>query len=263
MMPRWFMLTMAMIVTLVSACSTASETPIPTVISNPAPTSVSENPTEAPTLVPSATIIVPTAFMTPTPIPITPSETPILVEPLAGVESVPPLTIELPENWQLGYDTLIYQEFDELTYLPFALYTGEVTGGFGTIVLLWNYRNITTGNPLSNEFGQTDVWVDALRLLRVAIFENACNFGTAPRDDSYQVGGRFATGSLYSVVDCPDLPDTRGWFVALEVDGMNFAFYMYTDPIEAMDGNAPLEMQAILDTIQFDVASFQAVTPQP
>ena len=81
----------------------------------------------------------------------------------------------------------------------------------------------------------------------------------------------------FSAVDCPfEQPDTRGWFASLNVDGLNFAFYSYVDPIQPAGSLAEIELQAIIDTLVFDVeaititaAEFQAtnqalaLTPSP
>ncbi|MEO8395709.1 MAG: hypothetical protein ABI700_22130, partial [Chloroflexota bacterium] len=64
-------------------------------------------------------------------------------------------------------------------------------------------------------------------------------------------GGLQAIGTQFAAVKCPQLPDTRGWFAGLRQFEINFVFYVYTDPIAAMDGSAPNELQAILDTVQF------------
>jgi hypothetical protein len=51
-------------------------------------------------------------------------------------------------------------------------------------------------------------------------------------------------------VECPQLPDTRGWFVGLSAEGLNYVFYLFSDPIGAMD-TGQSELQAILDTLVF------------
>jgi hypothetical protein len=209
--------------------------------------------TDVPTLVPTATtFIMPTAEPSLTPIPTTPTATSVQIDPLLGVEQAPPYSLTLPESWQFAYDTLVLEELGELVYQPFAVYQGDVTNGRGTIVVLWDYRSVTTGNPLSPDYGNADGWIDGLRLLRTVVLENTCNFGTAPRRDDYTVGGLPAVGTQFSAVDCPELPDTRGWFAALTANDTKYIFYMYTEPINAMDGQAPFDMQAILDSITFE-----------
>ncbi len=218
-------------------------------------------PTATPTLVPTFTPYVrPTLPPTNTPVPTPaqpPTVTPVLVEPLTGVAVEPPLDMPLPEGWAFGFDTMLFQEVGDLTYVPIALYKGAVTGGTGTIVLIWNFRSITTGNPLSAAYGQPNLWVDGLRLLRALVFDPRCNIGTAAQQ-RYTVGGKDAVGTQFAAVDCPDAPDTKGWFAGLTVDDVNFVFYVYTDPITAMDGVAKQELQAVLDGVVFRVADLRA-----
>jgi hypothetical protein len=134
--------------------------------------------------------------------------------------------------------------------VPFAFYQGPVTGGVGTIVLLWGFPNLVRANVPPGSDVQPDVWIDATRLLRLAIFEEGCNVGTDLRRN-YSVGGMQAVGTQFAAVDCPELGDTRGWFAALRQFNVNFVFYIYTEPITAMDGAAQGELQAILDSVQF------------
>ncbi len=214
-------------------------------------------PSDVPTITPVVFPTLPAQF-TPTPslaLNITPSSTPILVEPLVGIEVEPPVRLSLPEGWRYGYDTILFRELGEVTSLPIALYQGDVTGGKGTIILVWNFRSVTTGNPFSSEYGRTNLWIDGLRLLRALVFDAQCNIGTEPQKE-YRVGTLLAVGTSFAAVDCADTPNTRGWFAGLEVENVNFAFYMYTDPITAMDGEAQNELKAILDTAIFDFSQF-------
>lgn len=225
-----------------SACGGAPA-PTPTPSLTPSPVA-SETPYMRPTLPPTWTPAV-----SPTPEP-APSETPVVLNPLTGVAVLPPLTLSLPPEWGEGYDTVLFEEFNDLAYVPIALYQGPVTGGTGTIVLVWNFRSIMAVEALGAGI-QANLWLDGLRLLRLLVFDSACNIGTAPERD-YSVGGLPARGAQFSAVDCPnDLPDTRGWFATLAYGGFNFAFYLYTDPIEAMSGSAAFELQAILDSVRF------------
>jgi protein-disulfide isomerase len=176
----------------------------------------------------------------------------VTIEPLLGERIEPPLTIALPPGWQRGYDTLVMNDVDVLVRtIPLAVYTGPVTGGQGTIVLLWGFPNLVAGNPLAGEAIQPDLWADGLRLLRLAIIEQGCNIGTDMRLN-YSIGGLAAAGTQFSAVDCPELADTRGWFAGLRQGGINFVFYMFTEPIGAMT-TAETELQAILDSVQFTV----------
>jgi hypothetical protein len=74
----------------------------------------------------------------------------------------------------------------------------------------------------------------------------------------YNVGGLTAIGTQFAAVDCPELPDTRGWFAGLRQYNLNYIFYVYTGPISAMD-TAEAELQSILNTVLFSVPP----TPDP
>lgn len=214
-------------------------------------------PSEQPTLPPTATLpplpsatpfILPTALPSDTPPPITPSATPLLVEPFAGEGIPPPLSITLPEGWHTHLDTVLYQDVAGIIKQPLAIFFGPVTGGSGSIVVLWDYIGVTTGNPFDPAYGQENLWIDGLRLLRLLVVEIGCNIGT-DRQRSYTVGGLPAVGTQWSAVDCPQgMADTRGWFAGVDYNNTKVLFYMYTDPITAMD-TAKDELQAILDTV--------------
>lgn len=172
----------------------------------------------------------------------------------------PPITIDLPADWQITLnDTLLLRDIDALRPVPYTVYKGPVTGGIGTIVLLWGFPNITTGNPMEAELGIAtpvpNLWTDGLRLLRLAIVETGCNVGTDLQRE-YPIGGMIGTGTLWTAVDCPETPPTRGWFVGTQQHKLNFVFYVYIDPInlnELTDDErrARQEIQAILDTVTF------------
>ncbi|MBZ0298753.1 MAG: hypothetical protein K8J31_03385 [Anaerolineae bacterium] len=224
----------------------------------------------------------PTPTLTPTPVPsstptLPPSETPIpSVTPIPeateellptleipahvgeGVE--PPFRVTLPDNWQHGYDTLTLPDVDAvLRAIPLVVYQGPVTGGTGTIVVLWGFPNIIASSPLILPGTPTpapDLWSDGLRLFRTTMVDQGCNAGT-DLERPYSVGGRTGRGTKFAIVDCPDTPDTRGWFVGVQEGGLNFVFYVYTEPIEAMD-TADTELQAILDSVEFHVDETQA-----
>ncbi|MDZ4766582.1 MAG: thioredoxin domain-containing protein [Chloroflexota bacterium] len=186
-----------------------------------------------------------------------------VVEPLTGEQIAPPIALTLPDGWGYAYDALILQDIDGLRSIPFAVYQGAVTDGTGTIVLLWGFPSLVSVDPLT---GNTDagappsVWTDALRLLRLAIIEQGCNVGTDLRRE-YSIGGLAATGTQFSAVDCPELPDARGWFAGLQQVNLNFVFYAFTTPIEALDGAAADELQAVLDSVTFQPLSTIEITP--
>ena len=173
----------------------------------------------------------------------------ITVEPLLGQRIPPPLTIELPRGWRVGHDTLLLDDIDALRNIPFSVYTGPVTGGTGTIVLLWAFPNVVAGNPLIGDAVTPDLYLDGTRLLRLAILEESCNIGTDLRRE-YSIGGLVAIGTQFAAVDCAELPNTRGWFAGLQQFNLNFVFYVFTDPIDAID-TAEDELQVILDSVRF------------
>jgi hypothetical protein len=182
-----------------------------------------------------------------------PSETPIVitVEPLLGQSFEPPVDITLPDGWLVGYDTLLLTDVDAMRPVPLVVWTGPVSGGSGTIILLWGFASLIAGNPLEAQVATPtpDLWADGLRLLRLAVIEQGCNIGTDLRRD-YRIGLLPAVGTQFSAVDCPTTSDTRGWFAGVNESGFNYVFYVYTDPIDAMT-QAGEELQAILDTVRF------------
>ncbi len=200
-----------------------------------------------------------TAVVTATP---PPTQTPIVVTlpALAGERIPPPLDITLPDNWRtVGYDVLIVSDVDTIRGLPLAVYQGPVTGGLGTIVVLWGFPNIGDPFPDGAATAAPDVWSDALRLLRLAVLEQGCNVGTDAQR-SYRVGLLAAVGTPFSAVDCPELPNTRGWFAGLQERGLNFVFYAYVEGQQLVDpqqvtafNTAAREMQAVLDTVRFRI----------
>lgn len=203
---------------------------------------------------------------TPTaPSPILPTATPtqdvVSLNPLLGMRTRPPFEIDLPEDWQLALrDTFAYRDIIEdgdgtLETVPIDVYTGPLSNGAqGWIVMLWGYDSVAPFSPMQPQGDPVrTAWLDGLRLLQFVVFDVRCNFGTAPQRE-YSVGGLPAVGTTFSAVDCPEAsPDTRGWFALLEVDGLDFAFYAYADPIQPAESSFEFELQDILDTVVFDV----------
>jgi protein-disulfide isomerase len=185
----------------------------------------------------------------------------IVLEPLVGEPIPPPLTLQLPDGWGFAYDVLRLEDIDGIRTIPFAVYQGEVTGGIGTIVLLWGFPQLVSTNPQVSSATEPNIWADALRLLRLAIIEDGCNIGTDLRR-AYSIGGLAAVGTEFAAVDCPQLPDTRGWFAGLLHENLNFVFFVFTDPIDAID-SAESELQAILDTVQFRPIEFVPTQAAP
>ncbi len=188
---------------------------------------------------------------------LTPAPTVVTVDlqTLAGEQIPPPIDIDLPPDWEFAYDTYLMRDIDGVRTVPFAIYRGPVEGGTGSIVLMWGFPNITRSNPLEAEFGLTtstpepNLWTDGLRLLRLAVLDQTCNIGTDAQR-TYSIGDAIGEGTSFAAVDCGDAPDTRGWFVGTQQFQLNFAFFMYTHPIEAMDSARP-QIQAVLDTVRF------------
>ncbi|MCA9913146.1 MAG: hypothetical protein KC496_07345 [Anaerolineae bacterium] len=221
-----------------AACSSepqaapASVTPVPTA-------TVYTRPTLPPVATPDATAqaALPTA---------TPTIT--LLDPLVDVEMPPPLDISVPEGWGAAYRNLVSNEIADIGVLPFAGCGGPVTGGEARIVVLWDFASLASATSQT-----TSLYIDGLRLLRQHIVEPQCNISTA-EERNYSVAGQAAIGTVFSAVDCPDdLPDTRGWFAGINASGVNFLFYVYTEPMTAIPGPAEDELQAILDSVVFHV----------
>jgi hypothetical protein len=206
--------------------------------------------------------LVPTSTNTPIPPTVDPEATPdpeataevteepiqLVIEPVEGSGIEPPLEMDLPEDWLVGHSTILFQDIDRYPLLPFSLYTGPVTGGQGFIVVLWGF------SASAGLDGQFDLYRDGLRLLRLALLEPGCNLGTNPDlEMAFPIGELEGLGTLFTAIDCPTEPDTRGWYAVLRHDSINFAFFVYTEPLDIIDGPAEDELQAILDTVEFDV----------
>ncbi|MEO8611462.1 MAG: hypothetical protein ABI690_26425 [Chloroflexota bacterium] len=195
------------------------------------------------------------------------TETPIVVTlpALAGQKIDPPLTVNLPTDWKIVLtDVQVLQDVDSnIRGFPFQVYSGPVTGGTGTIVLYWGFPNLTDAASAVQDASGTvvapDLWSDGLRILNLAVVEQGCTVGTDLKR-SYRVGLLSGTGTQFSAVKCPQLPDTRGWFAGVQEKGLNFVFYVYVEGAQVMDNTnldafraASDQLQAILDTVQFHV----------
>lgn len=237
-----YLITLIFISLFLSACG---GTPPPTAGVLP---SLTPEATLVPTLQPSP---LPTLQASVTPEPdTTPTETPVVVDALLDEEVPPPLTMNLPEGWQEGSGARLFNDIGDLRVVPFGFYTGPVTGGQGFIVVLWDFPNATSGNPFLADGTDPDLYVDGLRLLRLLILEKDCVIGTDLKME-YSISGRPASGTQFSTSDCPEIQNTRGWFAGLFEQNVPFMFYVYTEPLSAMDGVAQVELQQILDSVQF------------
>lgn len=217
-------------------------------------------PTPTLTLVPTSTA---TTAPTVTPLP---SETPtpdVTEEPTVVLEipqlieegTEPPFDMTLPEGWTSDYFIYTVPDVD-VTLRPVQLtaYQGPVAGGTGHIVVLWGFPNFIGGSPFvapGTPMPAPDLWLDGLRLFRTTLVDRGCNSGT-DLQRTYTVGEREGSGTQFAIVDCPQSADTRGWFVALQEQGLNLVFFMYAEPIAVMD-SAQDELQAILDSVRFHV----------
>jgi hypothetical protein len=266
-----------------------SFTPVATLVDSPTPDSqalIATLTALAPTATPPATWT-PSAGIT-----LTATETPVVItiEPLTGQRIEPPIDITLPAGWEtVGYDVMILEDMRELRPVPLAVWRGPVTGGMGTLVLLWGFPNFINTlppdgspapmmlDPSSGELvfppGATpvfDLWSDGLRLLRAAVLEEGCNISTDLRRP-YTVGGREGTGTIFSAVDCPDpvtSPPTRGYFAGVREKDLNFIFYAYFEGAAVMDNQnleayyrASEETQAIIAGVRFRVPDTVTATP--
>jgi hypothetical protein len=199
----------------------------------------------------------PNPSSSPTRIPLT--ATPVIVEPLMGLSIEPPMEMSIPDDWErVLLDTYIYYDImtdsdGQLETVPIAVYKGPVTGGEGWIVVLWGFDSIVTIDTTVEQYADRAAWLDGLRMLQFVVFDVRCNIGTAPLGE-YVVGEYSALGTTFTAADCPfGIPDTRGWFVSLDVQGLSFAFYVYMDPILSANSQAEADLQSILDTVEFNV----------
>lgn len=205
---------------------------------------------------------------------LTPTEAPLVITlpPTTGDKVPPPLEITLPQGWQAGYDAQVLADVEpnKFRVIPVAVYSGPVSGGTGSIIVYWGFPNLvtpTTDVMAAAAMGMTaqatvepDLWSDGVRLLRSAVIESDCNIGVDVRR-TYRLGLLSAEGTQWSAVSCKSgLPDTRGWFAGVQDSGVNFVFYVFTDPITAMDTSSG-ELQSILDTVRFRVDTLTLTPP--
>lgn len=231
------------------------QTPLPaspTMAISPSPASATIPPTSTPRFTPSASPdLASTALQAPTateilPSPtITPSLTP---EVLFTVGIAPPLTIDIPEGWQVAHLALPINNAYIQGNLPFSVYRGPLpSGGTGTIWLIWAFPNITSPS------GQLNLYADGVQLLRSLVFDGtSCNIGLGAEQRSYKIGDQDAIGTIFSAVDCEESGDIAGFFAALQVDGNNFAFFAGVEPVENVNAGSD-DLQAIFQTVQFEV----------
>jgi protein-disulfide isomerase len=185
----------------------------------------------------------------------------VQINPLIEGDLPTPIDIILPEGWGVSIDdAILVRDIDALRSVPLTLYRGPVPGGTGYIAMYWGFPSLVAGDPIAAELGGPtpvpNLVTDGRRLLRVSVVEAGCNVGTGPERTYTLAEGRTGTGVSWSAVDCPELPDTRGWFVSTTHESMNFVFYAYLDPIDPLgptpeEETARVMLQSILDSVRF------------
>ncbi len=231
--------------------------------------------TPLPSLTPSATLSLPTAAPIqtepPQPTPTspllaataTPSLMPSATPNLLRRGSPPPLTLDLPSDWRVGYQIVPVRVALEAYPMNVAVYRGALReGGIGTLIVLWGFPSIAppptlpplAGTPTAppdplSDFVSRALYSDGLRLLQGAVIDITCNVGTTGQTP-LSVAGRAGVGTYFSVTQCQGEPDTAGWFVGVRVDNRNYLFYVYVEPVEAYNA-ARAQLQEILDSVRF------------
>ncbi len=199
----------------------------------------------------------------------------ITAEPVFLTDLPMPVRMVFPEGWAVEAQNAALPIDDQgiMALLPFAAYSGPVTGGTGYIVVLWGFDSVMPAPPIEGfATPEADLWADGYRLLITQVLQPDCNVGrdpqqmyrVGPREDA--VGGAFwavGCGSFSDTDDIPEAPDVQGWFAAFQERGINFVFYAYVEPREAAGGPALPELQAILDTVQIDLSVLAVPTATP
>ncbi len=188
---------------------------------------------------------------------------------VVATEQVPELTASAPVDADPAA-TATAVTGGSLGFLPFTVYRGPVTGGMGYITVIWGFRNVTTATAFQEGGAQIYLRGDAIRLLNLALLDPGCNVGI-DEDREFIVAGEPAIGAYFAAVDCPPLmdgspglPDIRGWFAVTQRENVNFAFYMYTEPAEVLNGPAQGELQALVENLEIDFSLLPgAPTPTP
>lgn len=227
--------------------------------------SIQDTPIPQDTLVPSLTATIPpTATPRPT-LPATftaeadatqptPTQIVITIEPLTGERVPPPIEIELPDNWLLGYDTILSPDIDN-TVVPYrlAIYQNATDDTQSTIVLIWGFGNIVAFDPATGDSNVPNLFLDGVRLLSPLVIEAECNRGMGP-ERQFSVGGLESTGATFTAIDCPTpSPDVAGWFTGIQVDNLNFMFYALVEPATELNENTTEVLQSVLDSVEFRV----------
>ncbi len=96
-------------------------------------------------------------------------------------------------------------------------------------------------------------------MLQGTVMDITCNVGHYD-EQHFSIGGKQAVGAYYNTSQCPDTPDTAGWFAGINQFGMNYVFYVYIDPIDSYNEGRP-DIQKILDSVQFMPLPTNTPTP--
>lgn len=252
---------------MLAACEATVSAPQPTLNPNTPQAPIGTPPTlpgPTDTRVPTNTpgVVPPSVTPEPTALAVTPDVPVVTLSPLVITDLEPPLRMRLPNGWTSVSDAIVLPGLFGRSTIPFGYYSGPVTGGKGVITVLYGFNNIVP------QFGdqRPNVYADALRLLLFTVIEPDCEY-SFEEEKPYTVGGLPARGTVYAASDCPEgLPSLQGWFAALEVEGMNFAFYAYTEPYSGFNSASSAELQGILDSVVFDFSllpTVASVTPAP
>ncbi len=169
----------------------------------------------------------------------------------------PPLQITLPEGWRSLDMVVPFRALDgSLRDLPLTIYFGALDADvYGLIYVYWGFPNTVDWAT-----GEYNLWADGVQILRGSLIGQACNLGLYDQQ-TFSVGGVEGVGADYQSSDCPDEPDSAGWFVVVRAEGSTFAFYTAVDPWEALPRYRKA-LQTILDTVEFTPAEQQA-TAEP
>ncbi|MCU0475259.1 MAG: hypothetical protein MUC99_03940 [Anaerolineae bacterium] len=258
-MSRFHPLLFALLGAVLAACASA-----------PPPDPIAITATLSPTLVASSTptpdVTVPPSLEPPTPTPsLTPlptaEGTPATLSPTVLTDLEAPIRLRLPDGWRFASDALLLPGAEGMSVVPFSLYQGDITGGQGTILVLWAFESVVPAAPTGSPMAGVNLYADGLRMLLFAVVEAECNLAY-DEERVFSVGGIEGRGTFFAADDCPGgLPSLRGWFSAFTINRLNFAFYAYTEPKELLDGPALEELQAILNSVEFDFGLLP--TPAP
>jgi hypothetical protein len=260
----------------------ASRTPLPSVTPASQGSQPSGTPLPAsPSAIATSTVAVGTAAAQPTStsalLGMTPGAgtTALPTQPALVPGSSPPFDIDLPANWQYGFQSLPIRDRLVQASMNVAVYKGPIQGGTGTIIVLWGFPSLgppptpaggqlpgtVVPGTLSPDMQQQMLWADGLRLLQGTVVDITCNVGNHSRGE-FKIGGQPAYGEYFAAVQCQAEPDATGWFAGLNQYGGNFLFYVLIEPPQAYN-NGRSEMQKILDTVVFRKPGETAVGPPP